>query len=178
MWENKTEDIVEELVEILAPAYGHRGGGHAVLEQQAGRDSHRRELSKRGVGIGVGRSGNRYRRGQFGVTDRGQTRSGAGYEERDDHRRPGLRHRLREHNEDPGTDGLADTEHRQQENAKAALQLVRGAVGDRGPAHRTAPQHLPLQARRRRWHGASSGASVVATPGWWTAFADSCSTSC
>ena len=52
-------------------------------------------------------------------------------------------------------DCLADAEHSQQENSEGALQLVGGAVRDRRAGHRSAPQHLPSQAVRRRWHVAS-----------------------
>ena len=88
------EDVVQQLVEVAAPADRHGGGGDAVLQQQARGDDDGRELAERRVGIGVRRTGHRDRAGHLGVAERGQAGGEAGEQERDDTAGPGVRHGL------------------------------------------------------------------------------------
>ena len=52
----EAEDVVEELVEVLRPADGDGRRGHAVLQQQAGRDTDRGQLAQGRVRVGVRRA--------------------------------------------------------------------------------------------------------------------------
>ena len=63
------EQVVQQLVEIAAPADRHRRGRDAVLQQQAGRHTHGDELAERRVGVGVRGARNRYGRRHLGVAD-------------------------------------------------------------------------------------------------------------
>src|SRR5581483_4589545 len=84
-------------------------------------------------------------------------------DERDDHSRTGLRHRLREHDEDARTDGFADAEHGEQEGSQAALQVIRGPARDRCIAYRPASPHLLREGWHRGWHSVSSGELQLAS---------------
>ena len=72
--DREAEEVVEELVEVLRPADGDGGSGHAVLQQQAGGDADRGQLAQRRVRVGVRRSRDRDRAGQLGVADRRSAR--------------------------------------------------------------------------------------------------------
>ena len=159
----EAEQVVQQLVQVLRPADGDRGAGDPVLQQQAAGDGHRRQLADGGVGVGVRRAGDRYRAGQFRVTDRGQPGDDPGDDERPDDRRPGDRHRLGQDEEDAGADGGADAEHRELEEPDAAGQfaLARLAAGlglhlDDG----LAPEQLLAQRR----HGMPP--TVITWPLW------------
>ena len=140
------EEVVQQLVQVLAPADGDGRGGDAVLQQQAGGDAHRHNLTERRIGIGIGGSGDRDARGQFGVTDGGQAGRDTGDDERNDDGRARFGHRLGQHKEDAGADGGADAEHGQLEGADGAFEL--GAVLDPGPrmVDRLAPEELGGEA--------------------------------
>ena len=132
--DREAEQVVEQLVEVLRPADGDRGGRHAVLEQQAGGDDHRDALAQRRVGVGVRRAGDRDGAGQLGVADGRQPGDRAGHDERQDHRGPADRHGLREDDEDAGADRGADAEQRQLEQPDACARArPRLAVGRRSP---------------------------------------------
>ena len=142
------EQIVQQLVQVAAPADRDRGGGHAVFQQQAGRHTHRDRLTQRGVRVRVRRARNRHGGGQFGVADSREPGRDAGDEEGDDHAGAGLRDRQRQHEEDAGADRRADPEHGQLERADTAFELVGRPIGDGRAGHRAAPQHLLCQADR------------------------------
>ena len=80
------------------------------------------ELAHRGVAVRVGAAGDRDRRRQLGVGERGERARDAGQDEGEDDRRPGVADRLAEDDEDPGADDRADAERGEVEQADRALE--------------------------------------------------------
>ena len=120
--------LVEQLVEVAAPADRDGAGRDAVLEEHAGGDHHRDQLAEGVVGVGVRRPADRDRAGHLGVADRREAGREAGEQERDHDGRAGVRHRLRQDEEDAGADGRADAEHHQRERAEVAAELGSGVL--------------------------------------------------
>ena len=140
--------LFEELVEVLRPPHGHGGAGDAPLQQQAGADADRRQLTERGVGVGVRRAGHRDRPGQLRVAHRGQAGDDSGDHERPDHGGPGHRHRLAQDEEDPGADRAADTDRREAPQSDRALEFAFSGVCAGFVLHlqhRLTSQHLFFQ---------------------------------
>ena len=164
---SKPNQAVEQPVEVLRPADGDRGGGDAVLEQQARGDHDGDALPERRVGVGIGGAGDRDGARELGVADRGEAGDDAGEDEREDHRRPGDRHRLREHDEDAGADRRADAEEGELEEADRAVELAALRVRPRLLRHRgdgLAPQQLLAQRRGSSWHRCHRSSSVCRAP--------------
>lgn len=175
--------LVEELVQVGAPA--DRDGRHRdrVLQQQAPPAHPRHQLAEGRVGVGVGRAGHRDRPGELGVGQRGEQRRHRGEHERQHHGRTRLRHRLPQHHEDPGAEGRAHAEQGQLEQAHRAPQLAAlapPALGD-DPVDRLGPHqrprerpaarsggHRPLRRRPGARGGAAAGTGIAAVT-WVTA---------
>ena len=148
------EHVVEELVDVLRPSHGDGRARDAPFEQQAGADSERRQLTERGVGVGVRRARHRDGSGQLCVTDCGQAGYDSGYHERPDHGRPCHRNRLAQDEEDAGADRAADTDGRQTPEPDRALEFTASSVCagfGRHLLHRLATQHLLIKG----CHGSS-----------------------
>ena len=140
----EAEQVVQQLVEVLRPADGDRCGRHAVLEQQTRGDDHRDALAQRRVGVRVRRAGDGHRARELGVADRGEAGHGAGDDEREDHRGPGDRDGLRQHDEDAGADRRADAEQRELEQPDRPGELALARV-----ARRSRPSIAITFLRRR-----------------------------
>ena len=109
----EAEEVEQQLVDVLRPADGHGGSGDTVFEEEAGGDTHGRQLAQGGIGIGVRGSGDRDGTGEFGIADDGEAGDDAGDDERPDHGRAGHGHGFGEDEEDARADGRADADHRQ-----------------------------------------------------------------
>src|SRR5699024_3117249 len=96
----EAEEVEQQLVDVLRPADGYRSSGDSVFEEEAGGDTHGRQLAESGIGIGVGRSGDRDGTGEFGIADDGEAGDDAGDDERPDHGRAGHGHGFGEDEED------------------------------------------------------------------------------
>ena len=116
--------LSQQLVEVLRPADRDRGGRHAVLQQQAGGDAHRGHLAEGRVRVGVRRARDGHRAGELRVAERPSGRR----------RRPPMTNDQMTAGPATGTacDRMkkipvpmrgADAEHRQLEEADAALEV-------------------------------------------------------
>ena len=60
----------EEVLKIVRPPVGDGRRGDGVLEDEVPADDPRDQLAERGVGVGIGRSGDGHHRGELGVAER------------------------------------------------------------------------------------------------------------
>jgi len=91
-------------------------------------------LPERGVGVGVGRSGDRDHRGELGVAQAGESTGRRGQQEGQHDARPRvLRRRQARQHEDAGADDVADAEHHQPRRPQHPLQRVLAAGTRLGP---------------------------------------------
>ena len=106
----------------------HGRRAHRVLQNEVPADDPGEQLAERGVGVGVGRSGDRHHRGELGVAEGGEDAGQARDAEGERQRRAGLvvRGDAGEH-EDAGADDGADAEagerHRAEDAAEPVLAL-------------------------------------------------------
>ena len=113
----------EEVLEVVRPAVrdGRRGDG--VLEDEVPADDPRDQLAERGVGVGIGRAGDRHHRGELGVAERREHAGQAGDHERQHQRRTGaIVGRDAGQHEDAGADDGADAEAGQLHGAEHAME--------------------------------------------------------
>ena len=115
--------LVQQRHQIAGPADRDRGRAQRVLEDQVPADHPGDELAERGVGVGVGGSGDRHARGELGVAEAGQRAREPGHHHGQDDRRAGVRRRgLPRQHEDAGADDRADAEHHELDRSEHALQ--------------------------------------------------------
>src|SRR6476469_5170377 len=114
-------DVLEYLVEVLAPRDRDRRGADGVLEDQVPADDPGDELAERRVRVGVGGAGHRDRRGQLGEGERGERAGHAREDEGQDDRGTGVADRLADDDEDAGADDRAEAERGQVEQADDTL---------------------------------------------------------
>ena len=115
----------EQLHDISGPAGGHRRGAEGIFENQVPADDPGNELAQGRVAVGVSRSSDGNQRGEFRVTQAGESTRNSGKSEGQHDGRAGVqsRHRSRQH-EDAGADDGPDSERDQIRGAESAFEGV------------------------------------------------------
>ena len=120
---NVQPDVLEHLVEVLAPGDGHGRGADGVLENQVPADNPGDELAHRRVRVRVGASRDRNHRRELGVAQARERAPDAGHHERDGHRRTRpLGDCCGGSHEEPGADDRADAERDERARAERPFQ--------------------------------------------------------
>ncbi len=109
LWREVDAVVLKESDQGRAPTRSHGSGAKSVFQDKVPADDPGENLAQRGVAIGVGRTGNGYQRGEFGVTQAGEAAGDAGKNIREDDSGSGkLRRGGPGNNEDSGADDCAD----------------------------------------------------------------------
>ena len=82
-------DAAQQLLEVAGPGDGDRDVADRVLDDQVPADDPADQLAQGGVGVGVGRAGDRHHRGELGVAEGREAAGDGGDDEGEDERRPG-----------------------------------------------------------------------------------------
>ena len=128
-------EAAEELLEIGRPRDGHGHVAHGVLQDEIPADDPRRQLSERGVRIGVGRARYRHHGSELGIAQRGESAGHRHEHERHDERGSGAEVRgaaggRRPHRrEDAGANHRADAHRRELHRAKGPAQPLLWSFG-------------------------------------------------
>ena len=118
-------DVLEHLVEVLAPRDGDRGRADRVLEHQIPPDDPGDQLAHRHVRIRVRAAGDRDHRRELGVAESGEGAADARDDERERHRRAGaFGDRRRGAHEQARADDGADAERDEREGTERSLEAA------------------------------------------------------
>jgi hypothetical protein len=116
-------ELIEQRDEVAGPADRDGGRAERIFEDQIPPDHPGDELAERGVGVGVGGTGDRHRRGELGIAQGREHARQARQHHGEDDRGTGVGCRgLAGQNEDAGADDGADTQHDQLPGAEHALE--------------------------------------------------------
>ena len=119
------ERVLADDAEVVRPARRDGRRAERELEDEVPADDPRDELAEARVGERVRRAGDRHRRGELGVAQRGERAGDAGGDERQRDRRAGERAGgLAGQHEDAGADDDADAEDDEIQRAERAAQAV------------------------------------------------------
>ncbi len=127
--------VVEQLLEVAGPGDGHRHVAHRVLDDEVPADDPADQLAEGGVGVGVGRAGDRHHGGELGVAERREAAGDGGEDEGEGDRGararvPAAPRRGGAHGrEDAGADDGADAQQGELEGAQGPPQLRLGVLG-------------------------------------------------
>ena len=148
-------------LKVPAPADGDRRDRDAVLEDQVPADDPGDELAERRVAVGVGRAGDRDRRGQLGVGQRARRRTSR-RRARSDRTiaGPGVADRLADDHEDAGADDGAEARAR---SGRARRRRAAGRRCRRSPAT-SCSRGLAGERARGAWGDGPACARGVRSP--------------
>ena len=124
----------QQLLEVARPRDGDGDVADGVLDDQVPADDPRDQLAERGVGVGVGRSGDRHHRRELGVAERREAAGDGREHEREHERRAGAEvvgaagRRRADRREDAGADDRADAERGELHRTERPLELLVSAL--------------------------------------------------
>ncbi len=123
-WNDQAE-IAKQADDIARPADRDDRCGKPIFEQQQRAHDPGRELTNRGVAIGIGRPGNGESRRQFGVAQPGERADKARDQKRDQHGRAGMeRGGVAGAHEDASPDDAANAQENEVPGTKRAFELA------------------------------------------------------
>ena len=128
-------EAAQQLLEIARPRDRHGDVADRVFDDQIPADDPRDQLAERGVGVGVGRAGDRHHRRELRVAQRREAAGDRGQHEREDQRRSGAqviraaRGRRADRREQSRADHRADAERGQLDGAEHAFEPMSGRLG-------------------------------------------------
>ena len=114
--------LMQKAINIAGPADCHCGGGDRIFENKRPAHHPCGHLAEYGIGIGIGRTGNRYNGRNLGVNQCCQRANKTSDDKRKHHARPGLLCGDRCEHKDAGPDNRADPKHGEIERAELALE--------------------------------------------------------
>ena len=123
-------EVVQQHHGVGAPALGHHARPEQQFQQQVPADDPGDHLAQAGVGERVRRPGDRDRRGELGVAERGQPAADGRHHEAQHDGRPGHGRRGPPgQREDTGPDDDADAEDREVQRGQILLELILRLIG-------------------------------------------------
>lgn len=113
--------VGQQAHDITRPSHRHGAGGDGIFQHQGPADQPGDEFAQHGVGISVGRAGNRHHRGKLGITQRGTGADRARDHEGQDHAGTSLLRGLGGQDENAGADDAADAKQGELNRAEASV---------------------------------------------------------